>query len=90
MRLRCFYCGKSVSTEVPDGTIVRASLECPECIERESTSREYPNRKPALPNPEAENVIEKGWPLPPDWLIWVGAAIIIFVLILVLFEKWIG
>jgi hypothetical protein len=28
-------CGKSVSTEVPDGTIVRAWVECPECIEKD-------------------------------------------------------
>ncbi len=27
-------CGKSVSTEVPDETIVRAWLVCPECIEQ--------------------------------------------------------
>lgn len=33
MRLRCYYCGKSVSNEVPEDTIVRAILECPECIE---------------------------------------------------------
>jgi hypothetical protein len=36
VRLRCFYCGKSVSNEVPDSTIVRACLECPECIEEYS------------------------------------------------------
>lgn len=35
MRLRCGKCGKSVSNEVPDDTIVRAWLECPECIEDE-------------------------------------------------------
>ena len=34
MKLRCFYCNKEVSTEVPKGTIVRAILECPECIEK--------------------------------------------------------
>ena len=34
MRLNCYGCGKSVSTEVPDSTIVRASLDCPECIEK--------------------------------------------------------
>ena len=34
MRLRCYHCGESVSTEVPDDTIVRAILECPECIEK--------------------------------------------------------
>jgi hypothetical protein len=33
MRLYCYFCGKSVSNEVPDDTIVRACLECPECIE---------------------------------------------------------
>ncbi len=35
MRLYCYFCGKSVSTEVPDSTIVRAVLVCPECIEAE-------------------------------------------------------
>lgn len=34
MRLRCNSCGKSVSTEVPCDTVVRAWLECPECIEK--------------------------------------------------------
>ena len=34
IRLHCFACGKSVSTEVPDNTIVRAILTCPECIEQ--------------------------------------------------------
>ena len=32
MRLICFGCGKSVSTEVPADTIVRAVLVCPECV----------------------------------------------------------
>jgi hypothetical protein len=34
MRLICFMCGKSVSTEVPDETILRAVCVCPECIPR--------------------------------------------------------
>ena len=34
MRLKCPKCGKVVSTEVPDGTIVRAWIECPECIDK--------------------------------------------------------
>ena len=34
MRLFCFGCGKSVSTEVPDETILRACCVCPECIPR--------------------------------------------------------
>ncbi len=32
-RIHCSTCGKTVSTEVPDGTTVRAYIECPECIE---------------------------------------------------------
>lgn len=36
MRLRCFGCMKSVSSEVPDETVVRAMLMCPECLEAES------------------------------------------------------
>ena len=33
MRLTCWECGKSVSTEVPEDTIVRATLVCPECFQ---------------------------------------------------------
>lgn len=32
MRLVCFICGKSVSTDVEPDTIVRAVLICPECV----------------------------------------------------------
>ena len=32
MRIKCSKCGKSVSTEVPDNTVIRAWIECPECI----------------------------------------------------------
>lgn len=31
-RIHCNQCGKSVSSEVPSDTIVRAWVECPECI----------------------------------------------------------
>ena len=31
-RIHCNQCGKSVSSEVPDDTIVRAWVECPECV----------------------------------------------------------
>lgn len=34
MRLTCYECGKSVSTEVSDDTIVRGLIICPECIEK--------------------------------------------------------
>ena len=33
MRIYCYFCGKSVSSEVPDETILRAVAVCPECIE---------------------------------------------------------
>jgi len=33
MRLQCYFCGRSVSNEVPQDTVVRALLVCPECIE---------------------------------------------------------
>lgn len=33
MRLPCYGCGKSVSNEVPDDTILRACAFCPECIQ---------------------------------------------------------
>lgn len=32
MRLYCTSCGKRVSSEVPEETIVRAALTCPECV----------------------------------------------------------
>ena len=31
MRIKCSNCGKDVSTEVPEGTIIRAWVECPVC-----------------------------------------------------------
>ena len=34
MRLCCFHCGKPVSTEVPNHTILRATCTCPECENR--------------------------------------------------------
>ena len=36
MRLHCNKCGKTVSSEVPDNTVVRAWIECPECSEENS------------------------------------------------------
>ena len=33
MRYYCYFCGKSVTSEVPDDTVIRAVLVCPECIE---------------------------------------------------------
>lgn len=33
--IRCSSCGKGVSSAVPRGTVVRAWVQCPECLERE-------------------------------------------------------
>ncbi len=33
VRLPCFYCSKSVSSELPEEAVVRAICVCPECIE---------------------------------------------------------
>lgn len=33
MRYPCFLCGKSVTSELPDDSVIRACLVCPECIE---------------------------------------------------------
>jgi hypothetical protein len=47
MKLRCTYCSKIVSTEVPDDTVVRAVLECPECVEKN--------------DPEENGYVEEGY-----------------------------
>lgn len=33
-RVLCMNCGKSVSSPVPVGTVVRAWVQCPECLEK--------------------------------------------------------
>jgi len=33
MRYSCYFCQKSVTSEVPKDTVIRAILICPECIE---------------------------------------------------------
>lgn len=45
-RLHCWSCGKSVSSPVPPNTIVRAYLECPECIERRAEQDALAHRVP--------------------------------------------
>jgi DNA-directed RNA polymerase subunit RPC12/RpoP len=40
MRLRCNKCHKPVSSEVPEDTVVRAWIECPECIEEKKPKHE--------------------------------------------------
>jgi len=33
MRYWCYICKKSVTTELPEDSVIRAVLICPECIE---------------------------------------------------------
>lgn len=33
MRYYCHFCHKSVTSELPDDSIIRAILICPECLE---------------------------------------------------------
>ena len=40
MKLKCRKCGKYVSTEVPDNTVVRAVIECPGCCSLEEKEKE--------------------------------------------------
>jgi DNA-directed RNA polymerase subunit RPC12/RpoP len=35
MRYACFFCGKSVTSELPNDSVIRALLICPECMEDE-------------------------------------------------------
>lgn len=39
MRLFCIECGKPVSNELPEETIVRAICICPECIAKQPIQR---------------------------------------------------
>lgn len=41
MRLRCFECGKPVSTELPDDTVFRAVASCPECLAKEGEQKTF-------------------------------------------------
>jgi len=56
MRLACFDCGKSVSTEVGDETIVRAIVTCPECFERKTMESEAP--APEVPVEPQERMLK--------------------------------
>lgn len=41
MKIKCSKCGRPVSIEVPDDTIIRAWIECPDCLERTSEKMKY-------------------------------------------------
>jgi hypothetical protein len=55
MRLRCLTCWKSVSNEVPEETVVRAVLTCPECYAAEhGIPSPAPSPAPAPRDPELD------------------------------------
>lgn len=64
MRLWCYSCGKSVSNEVPDATVVRALLECPECIEKRSSLSDIAPRLQVTAVLPAERPSPAMWVLP--------------------------
>lgn len=37
MKIKCNLCGEPVSNEVPISTVIRAVVECPECIEKKNS-----------------------------------------------------
>jgi hypothetical protein len=44
MRYYCYFCGKSVTSELLDDSVIRAVLICPECIEAKRVI--FPDDKP--------------------------------------------
>jgi DNA-directed RNA polymerase subunit RPC12/RpoP len=48
MRYHCHFCGKSVTSELPDDTVIRAILVCPECIEDKRIVIPEPAELPTL------------------------------------------
>ena len=36
MRGWCWFCQKSVTSDLPDGTVIRALMVCPECIDKKA------------------------------------------------------
>jgi len=38
MKLSCFTCGATVSSELPEDTVVRGTVECPECAEKKAVT----------------------------------------------------
>ena len=42
MRLWCWYCHKSVSSELPNGSTFRAIAVCPECLPNSEEAKCHP------------------------------------------------
>lgn len=54
MKILCNLCGKIVSTEIPDNTLIRAWIECPECCALGEDERAILFKK--LGNPNLEGI----------------------------------
>ncbi len=61
MGLKCWVCAKSVSTEVPDETVMRATLECPECFDETLVKIREEIREELLGS--VEDAVDKSWEL---------------------------
>jgi len=55
MRLFCWYCHESVSSELPDNAIFRAIAVCPECIARSDEAAQLQRAvdPPSAPRPRS-------------------------------------
>ena len=69
MRYHCGCCGKSVSSELPNDSIIRAFLVCPECLSAErilfrELPPDIPTRaigRPGEITPTIQGVPTSGW-----------------------------
>ena len=50
MRLFCWYCHRSVSSELPDDTLFRAIAVCPDCIADSPEAVNHPLKAPPQPS----------------------------------------
>ena len=73
MRLHCWFCQKSVSSEVHHSVVVRATLVCPECIQAgkviipeidEEASSRAVGTEDVLISPMIQGVPTKGTTIP--------------------------
>lgn len=56
MRYHCYTCGKSVSSELPGDSVIRAVLVCPECIEAAAVI--FPTKETPVTDANEDDVVE--------------------------------
>jgi len=56
MKILCGRCQKSVSTEVPEKTIVMAWIECPDCLRKKNKNRSDINNSYTINIMDAEKI----------------------------------